>query len=55
MSVEEAAILAAKVNRLAGLYANPNPATQVLDVIRQIPRAMEELTNETVKTARVLS
>jgi len=55
MSVEEAAILAARVNRLAGLYANPTPATQVLDIIRQIPRAMEELINETVKTARVLS
>lgn len=41
MGVEDAAVLAAKVNRLAGLYANPTPATQVIEVIRQIPRAME--------------
>jgi hypothetical protein len=43
MSVEDAAVLAAKVNRVAGLYANPTPATQVLEIIRQIPRAMEEI------------
>ena len=55
MSVEDAAVLAAKVNRLAGLYANPTPATQVLDMIRQIPRAMEELLWVTAKPARALS
>jgi len=43
MSVDEAAVLAARVNRIAGLYANPTPATQVLDVIRQIPQAMQEI------------
>jgi hypothetical protein len=54
MSVEDSAVLAAKVNRLAGLYANPTPATQVLDMIRQIPRAMEELLAATAKSAHAL-
>lgn len=43
MGVEEAALLAARVNRLAGLYANPTPATQVIGLIRHIPRAMAEV------------
>jgi hypothetical protein len=48
MSVEDAAILAAKINRLAGLYANPTPATQVMELIRHIPRAVEEILKERV-------
>ena len=48
MSVEEAAILAAKANRLAGLYANPTPATQVIELIRHIPRAMVESLKESL-------
>ena len=55
ISVEDAAILAAKVNRLAGLYANPTPATQVFDIIRQIPRAMEALLGAAAQSARALS
>jgi len=43
MAVQDAAFLAAKVNRLAGLYANPTPATQVLEVIKHIPKAMAEV------------
>lgn len=43
LGVEQAAVFAARVNRLAGLYANPTPATQVLEVIRHIPRAMAEV------------
>jgi hypothetical protein len=43
MDVEKAAVLAARVNRLAGLYANPTPATQVLELIQHIPRAMTEI------------
>ena len=43
MDVQDAALLGAKVNRMAGLYANPTPATQVLEVIRHIPRAMAEV------------
>lgn len=52
MGVEDSALLAAKVNRLAGLYANPTPATQVLDMIRQIPRALDAILAETTKSAR---
>lgn len=40
MAVQDAALLGAKVNRVAGLYANPTPATQVLEVIKHIPKAM---------------
>ena len=39
----DAAIFAARINRLAGCYAKPTPATQVVDIIDQIPRALEEL------------
>lgn len=40
--VFEAAGLAAKANRLAGYYAKPTPATQIMEIIRQIPRALAE-------------
>jgi len=46
MRVEQAAVIAARVNRLAGLYANPTPATQVIDLIRHIPRATAEVLKE---------
>jgi hypothetical protein len=39
----ESAIIAAKVNRVAGYYAEPTPATHVIEMIQQIPRAMEEV------------
>jgi len=45
-SIEDAALLAAKMNRLAGLYANPTPATQVIELIELIPRAMAEIMKE---------
>jgi len=48
MSVKDAALLAAKVNRLAGLYANPTPATQVIELIQHIPRAMAKILGERV-------
>lgn len=38
----KAAITAAKVNRLMGQYARPNPATQVVDLIDKIPRAIQK-------------
>jgi hypothetical protein len=31
------------VNRLAGFYAKPTPATQIYDIIKQIPRALNEV------------
>jgi len=48
MDVEKAAVLAAKVNRLAGSYANPTPATQVMQLIKHIPKAMVEILKERV-------
>ncbi|MCF8063080.1 MAG: sugar kinase [Deltaproteobacteria bacterium] len=39
----EAAVLAARVNRLAGHLADPTPASQVMEVIEQIPAAMAEM------------
>ncbi len=41
--VAEAAEMAAKVNRLAGFYANPNPGTPVRKIIECVPRALEEI------------
>jgi ADP-dependent NAD(P)H-hydrate dehydratase / NAD(P)H-hydrate epimerase len=40
-SILEAATLAAQINRLAGHYACPTPASQVMEMIAHIPRAME--------------
>ncbi|PKN28473.1 MAG: sugar kinase [Deltaproteobacteria bacterium HGW-Deltaproteobacteria-21] len=44
--IPEAATLAARINRLAGYYAKPTPATQVMELIRHIPKAMEEILKE---------
>ena len=43
MTIPEAAILAMKVNRLAGHYAKPTPATQVREIIQHIPEALSEI------------
>jgi len=43
MGISEAASIAARANRLAGYYAEPTPATQVMEIIRQIPRAIDEI------------
>ena len=43
MEISKAAIVAAKANRLAGYYACPTPATQVIEIIKHIPRALEEI------------
>ena len=43
MEIEEAAVIAAKVNRLAGSFAKPTPATQVMEIIQHIPGALEEI------------
>lgn len=39
----QAATMAARVNRWAGAYAGPNPASQVSEIIRCIPRALEKV------------
>jgi hypothetical protein len=42
LEISEAAFVAAKANRLAGYFANPTPATPVMEIIRQIPKALSE-------------
>lgn len=42
-SETDAAVLAAKVNRWTGYYADPSPATQVSELINKIPQAMSRL------------
>jgi NAD(P)H-hydrate repair Nnr-like enzyme with NAD(P)H-hydrate dehydratase domain len=46
MSIPRAALLAARVNRLAGLFADPNPATQVGEIINYIPKSLKEAMDE---------
>jgi hypothetical protein len=41
MNIRDAAVAAAKVNRWAGSYSHPTPATQVMDMIEHIPKALE--------------
>ena len=43
IDIHEAAITASKVNRLAGSYAHPTPATQVKEIINHIPEALKEI------------
>jgi NAD(P)H-hydrate repair Nnr-like enzyme with NAD(P)H-hydrate dehydratase domain len=43
MEVVKASTIAARVNRLAGHYANPTPAMQVLEMVQHIPRALSEI------------
>ncbi|MBR9986294.1 MAG: sugar kinase, partial [Desulfosarcina sp.] len=42
----DAAVLAAKANRWSGHYADPGPATQVIELIEKIPRALVKVLNE---------
>lgn len=46
IEVKEATVIAARVNRLAGHYAKPTPASQVTEIIQQTPRALKEILNE---------
>jgi len=48
-AVEEAAILAAKINRLAGDLAHPTPGTQVSEIIMHIPMAISMALKKTYK------
>ena len=43
MEIPKAAKIAAKINRLAGYYADPTPATQVYEIIKHIPVALEKV------------
>jgi ADP-dependent NAD(P)H-hydrate dehydratase / NAD(P)H-hydrate epimerase len=46
MEIVDAARIAAKTNRLAGYYAKPTAATQVMEILSHIPRALEEVLHE---------
>ncbi|MBC2703415.1 NAD(P)H-hydrate dehydratase [Desulfobacula sp.] len=46
MQILKAAKIAAKVNRLAGFFAKPTPATQVGEIIQHIPQALENVLKE---------
>jgi len=48
MTIEEAAVIAMKANRLAGHYAKPTPATQIIEVIHRIPQALSEILEKRV-------
>ncbi|MEA2039886.1 MAG: NAD(P)H-hydrate dehydratase [Thermodesulfobacteriota bacterium] len=43
IEINEASVIAARVNRLAGHHARPTPATQVMEIIQRIPRALEDI------------
>ena len=43
MDVVKAATISAGVNRLAGHYAHPTPAMQVMEMVQHIPRALLEI------------
>lgn len=43
IDVREVAVIAAQVNRLAGSFAKLTPATQVIEIIRHILYALEEI------------
>jgi len=51
MEIMKAATVAARVNRLAGYYAKPTPATQVMEIIQHIPKALAKLLSENEKGA----
>jgi hypothetical protein len=43
LDIREAAVAAMRINRLAGSYAKPTPATQILDIIGHIPQACRDV------------
>ncbi len=43
IGTREAAVIAARANRLSGHYAKPTPATQVIDIVKHIPRALGDI------------
>jgi NAD(P)H-hydrate repair Nnr-like enzyme with NAD(P)H-hydrate dehydratase domain len=38
-----ASLIAARMNRIAGLLCNPTPATQIGDLIDHIPEALKQV------------
>ncbi len=52
LKLTDAAILAAMVNRWAGHYADPSPATQVIELIEKIPQALGKVLSEHVLSTK---
>ncbi|MBW2646733.1 MAG: sugar kinase [Deltaproteobacteria bacterium] len=48
MAIREAAVVAMKANRLAGHYAKPTPAPQIIEVIHHIPKALSKILEKRV-------
>ena len=46
LKLTDAAVLAARANRWTGYYADPNPATQVIELIEKIPQALVKVLKE---------
>ena len=46
MGIADAAVVAAKTNRLAGHLADPTPASQIKDIIEKLPQALETILAE---------
>ncbi len=42
-NINEAAVTAMRINRLAGQYAQPTPASQIMEIIAHIPRAYQDV------------
>lgn len=45
MDITKASVAACKINRLAGEISNPTPATQVCEIIANMPQAIERILN----------
>ena len=43
MTLEDAAVSSVITNRFAGQIAKPNPATQIWEIIKSIPLALNEI------------
>jgi len=50
MGISNATIIAARVNRLAGHYAKPTPATHIIEIVEQIPRALHEILSNNISS-----
>ena len=48
LSISKAALAAARINREAGAMANLTPASQVIDLIDQLPSVIETVLNNQV-------
>ena len=52
LDLKEAAIIAARANRLAGQYARPTPATQVMHILNHIPDALAKILKDQDKFSK---